>query len=101
MRGRLLNLPAVGFVLVATAAVAAARHFRDTPGRMEGWSAAPAAAQDPLSEELKRCQLIAREARDDAGCEVAWAEGRRRFFTYRAAPSAAIPPLAAVTFPDR
>ena len=34
-------------------------------------------------------------AKDDAACEAAWAENRRRFFTYRPAPSAAATPAAA------
>jgi len=105
MRGLLLNLPtlsrAVGFAFVAIAVVAATLHVRETPSRMEGWSAAPAAAPDPLSDELKRCQLIASEARDDAACEAAWAQNRRRFFRDRPAPSTTTPPVAAATTPDR
>ncbi len=86
MRARLLNLPAVararGFVLVAIAIVAAALHFR-APARRTGPSAADApAAPDALAEELRRCQLIADQAKDDPACEAAWAENRRRFFTY-------------------
>ena len=34
-------------------------------------------------------------AKDDAACEAAWAENRRRFFTYRPTPSAAATPAAA------
>ena len=30
---------------------------------------------------------LAAEAKDDAACEAAWAESRRRFFTYRPAPA--------------
>jgi hypothetical protein len=33
-------------------------------------------------------------AKDDAACEAAWAENRRRFFTYRPADGAASTPPA-------
>jgi conjugative transfer region protein TrbK len=97
MRGRLLNLPAIaraaGFVLVAIAIIAARLHFREAPSH-EDRSAGPEAASDPLSDELKRCQVLATQANDDAACEAAWAENRRRFFTYRPAPNAAAAPDA-------
>jgi conjugative transfer region protein TrbK len=96
MRGRLLNFPAIGrasgFVLVAVAIIVAAVHFaHDTPGIPPH----PADAADPLASELNRCQALAMAAKDDAACEAAWAENRRRFFTYRPAPSAAATPAAA------
>jgi conjugative transfer region protein TrbK len=43
---------------------------------------APATGSDPLSSELARCRTSGMAAKDDAACEVAWAENRRRFFTY-------------------
>lgn len=86
MRGRLLNLPAVaralGFVFVAIVIVAAALHFRTPAARIDPRSADISTTADPLAEELKRCQLIADQAKDDPACETAWAESRRRFFTY-------------------
>jgi conjugative transfer region protein TrbK len=94
MRARLLNLPAIaralGFVLAAIAIVAAALHFRALPWRPEPSAADAPATLDPLAEELKRCQLIADQAKDDPACEAAWAESRRHFFTY-APPHAATP----------
>jgi conjugative transfer region protein TrbK len=94
MRAGLLNLPAVGralgFVLVAIAIVAAALHFRAQPRRAEPSAADAPAAPDALAEELQRCQLTADQAKDDPACEAAWAESRRRFFTY-APPHAATP----------
>ncbi|HLI21330.1 MAG TPA: putative entry exclusion protein TrbK-alt [Stellaceae bacterium] len=100
MRGRLFNLPAVaralGFAVVATAIVAAALHFRTPPRRIEPPSADAPTSPDPLAEELKRCQLIADQAKDDPACEAAWAESRRRFFTYQP-PSNATPPSPAST----
>jgi conjugative transfer region protein TrbK len=87
MRGRLVDVPAigraVGFALVAAAIVAATLHFRrNEPRRLEG----PPAASVNLIEELQRCQAVAARAEDDAACEAAWAESRRRFFTYDPTP---------------
>ena len=105
MRGRLLNLPAVvrvaGFALVAIAIVAATLHFRQHEPRLEGLHVSPRAAPDPLTDELQRCQALAIQAKDDATCEAAWAESRRRFFTYPPAPSAATAPAAAPKSSDR
>lgn len=99
MRGRLLNFPAIGralgFVFVAVAIVAAAVHFaQDAPSARQQPAEAPASA-DPLASEMLRCQALAMAAKDDAGCEAAWAENRRRFFTYRSAPSGTATPAAA------
>ena len=48
--------------------------------------AAPATT-DPLARELERCRDIGVAAENDPACKAAWAENRRRFFTY--APSSA------------
>jgi conjugative transfer region protein TrbK len=105
MRGRLLNLPAVtralGFALVAIAIIAAALHFRTSQTHVLGEHVSPAAAFDPLTAELQRCQVLATQAKDDAGCEAAWAESRRRFFTYPSPPSAASPPAASPKSSER
>lgn len=93
MRGRLFNIPAIvraaGFALVAAAIVTAALRFHHDDRHELGLPLAPAATSDPLSTELLRCQALATQAKDDAACEAAWAENRRRFFTYRSAPIAA------------
>ena len=105
MRGRLLNMPAiaraVGFALVAAAIVAAALHFRTSEPGLQGLHVSPAAASDPLTEELQRCQALAMQAKDSPACEAAWAESRRRFFTYPPAPSAATVPAASPKSSDR
>jgi conjugative transfer region protein TrbK len=92
MRARIFNLPAVaralGFALAAIAIVATALHFRTQPRRAEPHAVDTPAAPDALAEQLKRCQLIADQAKDDPACEAAWAESRRRFFTYPPAPAA-------------
>ena len=99
MRGRLLNFPAIGraagFALVAAAMVAAAVHFARDAGSARPQPPKIAAPADPLAGELRRCQALAMAAKDDAACEAAWAESRRRFFTYRPAPSAPATPAAA------
>ena len=104
MRGRLLTLPAIaramGFVLVAVAIVAATLHFREATSRLPV-TPSPAATIDALSEELKRCQVLAAQAKDDAACEAAWAESRRRFFTYQRPSDATTPSPAASKSPDR
>ena len=105
MRGRLLNLPAVaravGFALVAIAIVAATLQFREAPSRPRDQAASPAATSDPLSDELKRCQLLASEAKDDAACEAAWAESRRRFFIYQPPSDATTSSSASTKSPSR
>jgi conjugative transfer region protein TrbK len=68
--------------VVAIAVLATALHFRTQPRRAEPRAPDAPATADPLAEELLRCQLIADQAKDDAACEAAWAESRRRFFTY-------------------
>ena len=96
MRTRPLNIAMIGradgFVLVAGAIVATAISFhRDDAGRNAPVSS-PAIQSDPLARELARCQAIGMAAQNDGSCEAAWAENRRRFFTYRPAPSAASTP---------
>ena len=92
MRGRPLNVPAVaralGFALVAIAMVIAALHFHAPAPRIEPHHKNSLAASGPRADELKRCQLIASEAKDDAACAAAWAENRRRFFADAPAPAA-------------
>ncbi|HEY1722896.1 MAG TPA: putative entry exclusion protein TrbK-alt [Magnetospirillaceae bacterium] len=105
MRGMLLNLPAIGralgFALVGVAIIAAALHFRHREPRVQALHVNSTAASDPLTDELKRCQLIANAAKDDADCEDAWAESRRRFFTYPPAPSTSTPLAASPKISDR
>ena len=96
MRGRLLNVGAIGraagFTLVAVAIITTAVHFRhgDTTRTTQS---ATARIGDPLARELARCQAIGMAAKDEATCEAAWAENRRRFFVYRPPASATATPL--------
>ena len=90
MRGRRLTLPAIsrvaGFALVGAAIVATALHFRDD--RPTASSVTAARPADPLAAELARCQALGMAAQSDAACTAAWAENRRRFFTFRSPSSA-------------
>jgi conjugative transfer region protein TrbK len=92
---------AAGFVLVAIAIAATALHFRHDDLGHQAPHVRPDTVSDPLTEELQRCQALAAQAKDDAACEAAWAESRRRFLTYRPAPGAANPPAASPKSSDR
>jgi conjugative transfer region protein TrbK len=98
MRGRLLNIPAIGralgFALVAVAIVAAAAHFAHDARSARPRPADASVPTDLLASEMLRCQALAMAAKDDTACEAAWAENRRRFFTYRPPASAATAPAA-------
>ena len=105
MRGRLLNFRAIGraagFALVGAAMVAAVVHFAHDAGSARPHPAAASAPSDPLANELNRCQALAMAAKDDAPCEAAWAESRRRFFTYQPNPGAATSAVATPKSSDR
>ena len=96
MRGRLFQIQALaratGYVVVAVAITATAFHFRHDGTGASAPARMPAAVSDPLAPELARCQAIGMAAKDDAACEAAWAENRRRFCTYRPAGSATSTP---------
>jgi conjugative transfer region protein TrbK len=93
MRGHLLNIHAVsraaGFILVAAAIVATAAHFDRREAQPQLITLPSGSSADPLSAELARCQSIGMAAQTDAACAGAWAENRRRFFTYRSADGGA------------
>ena len=77
-----------GLLAVGAAAALAAAHFRHLPAA----SIDPAilvkeAPTDPLASELARCRSSGIAAKDNATCEAAWAENRRRFFTYTPSPT--------------
>jgi conjugative transfer region protein TrbK len=76
---------AAGYVAVAAAIVATALEFRHEGSGAFAPISTPSATSDPLARELARCQAISMAAKDDAACTAAWAENRRRFFTYRPA----------------
>jgi conjugative transfer region protein TrbK len=96
MRRRTIDVPAIaraaGYAAVAVAIAVTAFHFRHDGTSASAPVRMPAAVSDPLALELARCQAIGMAAKDDAACEAAWAENRRRFFTYRPADGAASTP---------
>jgi conjugative transfer region protein TrbK len=81
-------------IAIAMAIAAAGIHLRHQDMREADWVRVPVTTTDPLAAELARCQAIAMAAKDGAACESAWAENRRRFFTYRPADSASAPRTA-------
>ncbi len=96
MRCRPLTIAAIGraavFALVAATIVAAGIRLRHEDAGRPTSLTTTSTASDPLARELARCQAIGMAAKDDAACEAAWAENRRRFFTYRPADSATSAP---------
>ena len=80
---------AAGYTAVAAAIVATALQFRHAGSGAFAPISTPSATSDPLARELARCQAISMAAKDDAACAAAWAENRRRFFTYRPADDTA------------
>lgn len=93
MRGRPIDVGAwaraLGLVAVTAAMIMASIHFRDgDSGVVAPTKPSSAPPQtDPLAAELARCQAIGIAAQSDSACASAWAENRRRFFTYRPADS--------------
>lgn len=83
---------AAAFAAVAAAIVATAFHLQYDKARSvaAGSVTATSPASDPLATELVRCRAIGLGAEHDGYCEAAWAENRRRFFTYQQ-PSAQAP----------
>jgi conjugative transfer region protein TrbK len=71
-----------GYVAVAAVIAAAALHFRHAEtGALVETHACPQ-QDDSLAAELSHCQSIGMAAQDDQACASAWADNRRRFFTY-------------------
>jgi conjugative transfer region protein TrbK len=99
MRGFPINMgylgQALGIVAVVVALTATILHLRSHPVSPRNTLGAVLPVQsDALARELAHCQAIGSAARDDAKCESARAENRRRFFTYR-------PPSNAASASDR
>jgi conjugative transfer region protein TrbK len=90
MRGRLLNLPAIGraagCLLVAAAIIAAAVQFHHQGAARPLPTSSVASRPDPLAAAMAHCQTLGMAAENDAACQAAWAENRRRFFNDSPAP---------------
>jgi conjugative transfer region protein TrbK len=89
MRGRTHNFGrvsrVVGFAAVTAAIIATGLHLRHDDASVQGPSAGAVTSipSDSLARELVRCRAIGMAAKDDIACGAAWAENRRRFFTYQ------------------
>jgi len=90
MRGRFLNVPAVaraaGCVLVAAAIIVAAVQFHRHGAPRPLPTSAVKSRPDPLAAAMARCQALGMAAENDAACQAAWAENRRRFFNDSPSP---------------
>jgi conjugative transfer region protein TrbK len=80
-----------GFVCVAAAIIVTAVGLDPRKAEPAPNATLSAPAGDPLAVELARCQAIGMAAQNDAACATAWAENRRRFFTYRPADDGGAP----------
>ena len=91
MRDRLFSLRAAvraaGFALAAAAIVATTIHLGRDQALPRPARTVVLPLADPLVREIKRCEALGMAAEQDAKCEAAWAENRRRFFTYHPADS--------------
>jgi conjugative transfer region protein TrbK len=92
MRGRILNVPAIGraagCLLVAAAIIAAAVQFQRQGPPHTLPTSSVASGPDPLAAAMARCQTLGMAAENNAACQAAWAENRRRFFNDSSAPEA-------------
>lgn len=88
---------AVGFVAVAGAIAATVVFVRHDDGVTPGVVSAALTPSDALARELAGCQALGLAARDDTACAAAWAETRRRFFTYSNPSDDAVAPLVGQT----
>jgi conjugative transfer region protein TrbK len=88
MRNRSFKIAAIAraaaYVTVAASIAAATFHFSHDEKSGATIPRKSSALSDPLASALAHCQSIGMAAQDDAACQTAWAENRRRFFTYRA-----------------
>jgi conjugative transfer region protein TrbK len=89
---------AIGLLAVGAAILATDLHLRHSSvSRANHFDARAAVSSDALAHELLRCQAIGMAARDDAACEAAWAENRRRFFAALSGEPSLAPRLDART----
>jgi conjugative transfer region protein TrbK len=90
MHGQFLNVPAVargaGCVLVAAAIIAAAVQFHRHGAPRPLPTTSAESRPDLLAAAMARCQALGMAAENDAACQAAWAENRRRFFNDSPAP---------------
>ena len=76
-----MKRPILGLAL--TAIMAAAMHLGRHEVAPRPVRTVVAPQTDPIAQEITRCEALGMAAEQDAKCNAAWAENRRRFFTYR------------------
>lgn len=74
----LAKVGAIVFVAFAITATVIEMTRQDSPARGVAAPAAPA-MDDPLREDLRRCQLLGEAAASDPECLAIWAQNRDRF----------------------
>lgn len=89
---RTLSCAVAIIAVTAAAALTALRLWHLPVASLDPTVLATPVATDPLTRELARCREIGVAADNDPVCKAAWAENRRRFFTYT--PSSAPAPEA-------
>jgi conjugative transfer region protein TrbK len=75
----LARIGAIVFVAVAIIATAIEVNRKDETPEPLAAPSRPAAARDPLDDELLRCSQIGEAGARDPACLQAWAASRRRF----------------------
>jgi len=95
--GTAARVGAMAFVVLAVAATAV--HFKPSDQKVAAPASSPAPEvhDDPLRDEIKRCQLLGEAGAEDDHCLRAWAENRRRFLRLPAPPT--LPPTETVSKP--
>lgn len=74
----LAKVGAIVFVAIAITATVIEMTRSDNPARGVAAPAAPV-VDDPLREDLRRCQLLGEAAASDPECLAIWAQNRDRF----------------------
>ncbi|MBA4208244.1 MAG: conjugal transfer protein TrbK [Parvibaculum sp.] len=74
----LARIGAIVFVTIAITATVIEMTRKDGPARGVAAPAAPV-MDDPLREDLRRCQLLGGAAASDHECLATWAQNRDRF----------------------
>jgi conjugative transfer region protein TrbK len=69
----------LAYLVLAAMALDAARGVAQQPSNGQ---TSPPAATDPLAKELQRCRELNEKAEADPGCQAAYQEVRKRFFTH-------------------
>ena len=72
---------AIAVLVLAIAMVAAIARFGGSGDEPDARKIRTERRADQFAAALKRCRTLGLQAEDDADCEAAWAENRKRFFS--------------------